>query len=84
VGPGGWSISIAEGPPSSSLGLQGRILHQIRLPVFHMGTRGFLFLKEAKQRSCISARHKRHTGDAFSNQPMVAGVSPQRNVGTLK
>jgi len=30
------------------------------------------------------ARNKRHTGDAPSNQPIMAGVFPQRNVGTLK
>jgi len=37
----------------------------------------------AKQRNCTLARNKRHLGDAPSNQPIVAGVFPQRNVGTL-
>jgi len=48
-------------------------------------------LGEAKQGNCKPARNKKHTGDAPSDQPIVAGVSPQRKgggapiiVGTLK
>jgi len=40
-------------------------------------------LGEAKQRN-TPARNKGHTEDAPANQPIVAGVFPQRNVGTLK
>jgi len=32
--------------------------------------------------NCLGA-NKRHTGDAPFNQPIVAGVFPQENVGTL-
>jgi len=40
-------------------------------------------LGEAKQRNCRLARNKRHTRDGPSYQPIVAGVFPHRDVGTV-
>jgi len=45
---------------------------------------GVLSPGEAEQRICTPARNKRHPGDAPSNLPIVAGVSSQRDVGTLQ
>jgi len=44
----------------------------------------FLIGGGPNRENCTPARNKRHAGDAPSNQPTVAGVFPQRNVGTLK
>jgi len=52
----------------------------IGLLIFHMGT-WEISLGEAKQRNLYTSWDNRHTGDAPSNQPYVAGVVPQRNVG---
>jgi len=43
-----------------------------------------LLYKSGLGKSKLWARNKRHPGDAPSSQPIVAGLSPQRNVGTLK
>jgi len=53
----------------------------VQLLVFHMGTWGFS-LGEFREK-CTLARNKTHTGNAPSNWPLVAGVFPQRNVGTV-
>jgi len=54
-------------------------------PAQRIRSASHLSLGEAKQRKLYtSEKQNRHTGDAPSNQPIVAGVFLQRNSGTLK
>jgi len=49
-----------------------------------MGGWGFSLGEAEKQRNCTLARNERLAEYAPPNQPIVAAVSPRRNVGTLK
>jgi len=53
------------------------------LLVFHVGTWG-CSPGGGQTEKLDQPKTKRHAGDAPSNQPMVAGVFPQRSVVTLK
>jgi len=58
-------------------------MRELRLDLLNLDSWSFIwrprdvFLGETKQRNCTPARNNRHTGDAPSNQPVVAGVSPK-------
>jgi len=56
------------------------ILHVVSQP----STLNLLCVSISHHHCSHQLRNNRHTGDAPSNQPQVAGVFPRRNVGTLK
>jgi len=66
------TVIAGHAPPSS-----------VSILVCHMGTWEF-FSGGGQTQEFTPGRNKRHTGDAPSHQPIVAGVFLQRTVGTWK